>query len=174
MNETSQILVNRVASSGIVTINLEDYYPKSELVEFDMKDFLFKELILKELDFRKSMQELDWLKFKDKILCVYCSNNAIIPKWAFMLVARYAQDVVRDLIYGNKEKAVEILLETKLRMVDWSQFKDQKIVLKGCGDIEIPVSAYQTASYLLLPFANSIMYGEPCSTVPIFKKKKTL
>ncbi|NOT36749.1 MAG: DUF2480 family protein [Saprospiraceae bacterium] len=171
MNETD-ILVNKVANSGLVTIDLEQYYPKQDLIEFDIKPFLFRELILKELDFRKAIQEVDWKSFEGKILCVFCSVDAIIPKWAYMLIAKYAQEHVADLQFGNKDQALLSLFEKTLRSVNWAIYKDQKIVIKGCGDLEVPASAYQTVCYLLTPFASSIMYGEPCSTVPIFKKKK--
>lgn len=169
----SQILINKVALSGLVTLDLEQYYPSQELIEFDIKPFLFRELLLKELDFRKSMQEHDWTQYKDKILCVYCSSDAIIPKWAYMLIAKYAQESVSDLYFGNKEQALVSLFEKNLRAENWEKYKDQKMVIKGCGELEVPASAYQTVCYMLLPYASSIMYGEPCSTVPIFKKKRT-
>lgn len=172
MND-SPVLINRVAQSGLVTLDLETYYPNQELIEFDIKPFLFRELILKELDFRKSIQEIDWKQYDAKILCVFCSTDAIIPKWAYMLIARYAQEYVSDLYFGNKDQALISLFEKNLRAVNWSEFKDQKVVIKGCGEIEVPASAYQTASFLLMPYASSIMYGEPCSTVPIYKKKKS-
>lgn len=165
-------LINRVANSGLTTINLEDYYPKEEMVSFDLKPFLFRELILKEMDFRKSMQEFDWSVFENKILCVYCSNDAIIPTWAYMIVAKHTNGIIKNLFFGNVDSALISYYEIYLRSQDWSNFKDAKIVIKGCSHKPVPASAYQTLSYLLLPFCSSIMYGEPCSTVPIFKAKK--
>lgn len=168
----SELLVNRVASSGLITINLEDFFPKQEMVSLDIKQFLFRELLLKELDFRKALQELDWSLYKDKVLCVYCSSDAIIPTWTYMLIARYAHPVVHNLYYGKEEDALNFYFDYNLRSFDWSRYKDSKVVIKGCSDKPVPSSAYQTLTYLLLPYCSSIMYGEPCSTVPIFKAKK--
>ncbi|MEP7194919.1 MAG: DUF2480 family protein [Saprospiraceae bacterium] len=173
MNEEA-ILINKVAESGLITLKLEDYYPKNEFIEFDLKGFLFRELILKEMDFRKALQDTDWSQYAGKVLCVYCSNDSIIPMWSYMLVAKHASEFVKDIYFGKKEAALISYYDHELRSVDWSVYLNSKIVIKGCSNLPVPASAYQTLTHLLLPYASSIMYGEPCSTVPIYKKKKTL
>ena len=167
----SDQIINKVASSALVSLDLEEYYPKEEVLGFDLKPLLFMELILKEKEFRQSLLETDWEKFSGKIVAVYCSTDAIIPIWAYMLVASYLQPLAKDVIFGTEEKARELVLIKNIASIDPSVFQDQRVVVKGCGEIPIGESAYLEITKTLRPVAKSIMYGEPCSTVPIFKRK---
>jgi hypothetical protein len=167
----SEEIINKVAASGIITLNLEDYYPKEEVVVFDLKPHLFMELILKEKDFRAALQQLDWSPYQDKIAAVTCSADAIIPMWAYMLVAAYLQPVAKEVIFGNKETAIQQLFLKNITAIPADEYADQRIVVKGCADIPIGEFAYLEITKKLRPVAKSIMYGEPCSTVPIYKKK---
>ena len=169
---TDKPLVNRVAKSGLVTINLEDYYPKSQIVEFDLKDYLYMELILKEKEFRQALKEHDWTQYQDKILCVFCSSDAIIPTWAFMLVASYAVTYAVDIAQTDKESYLTIAYQKSLMSINAAEYTDKRIVIKGCSNKSVPVSAYVELTKILQPFVKSIMFGEPCSTVPIYKKPK--
>lgn len=165
-------LVNKVAASGLITIKLEDFLPETEIVEFDLKDYLFMEMILKEKDFREALKEHDWDRYEGKTLLVYCSTDAIIPMWAYMLVASYATPFAAALFQGNKDQYYRAAFEKVLSELDLEPYKDQRIVIKGCGDKPVPASAYLDLTKLLRPHAKSIMYGEPCSTVPIYKRPK--
>lgn len=164
-------LINKVAESGIITIDLESFYPKDEIVPFDLKDYLFMGLILKEKEFRESLKNLDITPFTGKIASVHCSADAIIPMWAYMLVSSALQPVCKEIILGNKEEAIHKLIIKNMQALRSGDFADKRIVLKGCGELPIPAEAYLEATNILRPVARSIMYGEPCSTVPVYKKK---
>ncbi len=166
----SEQFVNKVAESGIITLNLEDYFPKEELKVFDMKDYLFMGLILKEKDFRESLKQLDVNIYENKIVALTCSADAVIPMWAYMLVASALQPVAKEIIFGNEEDAVQQLLLRNIAAIDPKEYTDQRMVIKGCGELPVKEAAYIEITKLLRPFAKSIMYGEPCSTVPVFKK----
>ncbi len=168
MDET---IVNRVAESGIITINLEDYYPKEELVVFDLKDYLFMGLILKEKDFREALKNFNWQQYENKNVAVTCTADAIIPVWAYMLVASYLQPVTKEVAVGNEKDLITNIIIKKVAAVNGEDFKDKRVVIKGCGDIQIPEVAYVEITNKLRPYAKSIMYGEACSTVPVYKKK---
>ncbi len=167
-------LVNRVANSGLTTINLEDYFPKQEIIVLDIKQFLYMEMILKEKDFRSALKQLDWSSYQDKILTIHCSVDAIIPTWAFMLISAYASPYVAELYFGNKEGFIQQYYDKVLDQMECEQYKEQRIVIKGCSDKEVPPSAYMKLTAILRPFAQSIMFGEPCSTVPIFKRPRVI
>lgn len=166
----SEVFVNKVAESGIITINLEDYYPVKDIAVFDMKDYLFMELILKEKDFREKLKALDITIYQDKIVALTCSADAVIPMWAYMLVASALQPVARDIVFGTEEETIKKTLLQNISKIPVSDFADQRVVIKGCGEMPITESAYVEITKLLRPVAKSIMYGEPCSTVPVFKK----
>ncbi len=168
MDET---IVNRVAESGVITINLEDYYPKEELVVFDLKDYLFMGLILKEKDFREVLKNFNWQQYENKNVAVTCTADAIIPVWAYMLVASYLQPVTKEVAVGNEKDLITNIIIKKVAAVNGEDFKDKRVVIKGCGDIQIPEVAYVEITNKLRPYAKSIMYGEACSTVPVYKKK---
>lgn len=167
-----EVLVNRVASSGLITINLEDFYPKGEIVIFDLKPYLFMELILKEKDFREAMKAHDWNQYEGKNIVVFCSNDAIIPVWAFMLVATYASPFANEIFQGTEEEFLKAHYETVIKGLNIEEYKNERIVIKGCSNKPVPASAYLALTKKMRPFVQSIMYGEPCSTVPIYKKPK--
>lgn len=164
-------IVNKVAESGIITLNLEEYYPKGDIVVFDLKEHLFMGLILKEKDFRTALLSTNWQQYHGKNVAVTCTADAIIPVWAYMLIASYLQPVAKEVIFGNIDDLIASVLQKNIDAIDGASFIDKRVVVKGCGDIKIPDSAYLTITSKLRPFAKSIMYGEPCSTVPIYKKK---
>lgn len=163
-------LVNRVANSALITINLEEFFPKEEIAFFDLKDYLFMGLILKEKDFREALAAHDWSQYQGKVLLVYCTADAIIPMWAYMLVASYATPFAADVFQGTAEAYYQAAMNKSLAAFDPAQYEEKRIVIKGCGDKPVPPSAYLEITRRLRPHAKSIMYGEPCSTVPIYKK----
>ena len=164
-------IINKVAESGIVTIDLETFYPKVETATFDIKDYLFKGLILKEKDFREALRNYDWEQYRNKYVAITCSNDAIIPMWAYMLVASYAAPVAKEVYTGTAEEMHKHLFLANIAAIDMEPFKDQRVIIKGCGDHPIEPAAYAAITNRLRPFAKSIMYGEACSNVPIYKKK---
>lgn len=166
-------LVNKVANSSLVTLKLEDYWPKAAYATFDLKDYLFMELILKEKDFREHLKAHDFSQYQDKTLLVYCSADAIIPAWAYMLVAAAAAPFTADIFLGTEEEYLRHHFRQAIAGLDPADFTDQRIVIKGCGEKQVPASAYLDITALLQPVVRSIMYGEPCSTVPVFKKPLT-
>lgn len=166
-----KIFINKVSESGIVSLNLEEFYPKEEIALFDMKDYLFMGLILKEKDFREDLKNLNLSIYKDKVVAVTCSADAVIPMWAYMLAASYLQPVASEVAFGTAEEIKTMLLLKNIAQLPLDDFADKRIVIKGCGDLPVGEAAYLQATKLLRPVAKSIMYGEPCSTVPIFKKK---
>ena len=165
-------LINRVAESGLITLNLEDFFPKAPFAEFDLKPHLFMEVMLKEKDFRETCKNFDWAQFTGKNLLVFCSVDAIIPTWAFMLVAVHASPFAENIFHGTQEEFLKAHYFSEIKNFNVSTFNDKRIVIKGCGPKPVPTEAYTALTQKLLPHALSIMYGEPCSTVPIFKKKK--
>ncbi len=165
------LIVNRVTESLLTSIDLEEFYPKEEILIFDLKPFLFRELILREKDFREALKNLDWQVYKEKLVSVICTADAIVPRWAYMLVTIYLQPIAKDIFYGTKKAFENELLLSNIRKININDFVDKRIVVKGCGDLGIGESAYLEITKLLRPVVKSIMYGEPCSTVPIFKKK---
>jgi len=171
---TDKPLVNRIANSGIKVLNLEEYYPIASTVEFDLKPYLFKELILKEKDFRTALKELDWTQYADKIVLVFNSNDAIIPVWAYMLVSSYLEGVAKEIFQGSKTEHLKYHYGQVINNLDASEYAESRVVIKGCSNKPVPPSAYAAVTAKLKPFAQSIMYGEPCSTVPIFKRPRKL
>jgi len=167
----SDSIVNKVAESGLITLDLEQFLPGQQVVLFDLKEYLFMGLILKEKDFRAAMQEHDWSQYKDKYVAVACTADAIIPVWAYMLVAAFLQPYAKDVVYGTEEELKDRVLMANLQRLDVTPYIDKRIVIKGCGEVSISGRAYLEVTKKLRPVAKSIMYGEPCSTVPIFKKK---
>ena len=174
MSQNDQVLVNRVANSGLITINLEDYYPQDITVSFDLKDYLFKGLILREKEFRTELKEFNWSELEGKVLCVYCSTDAIIPQWAYMLVAALAAPHAQDVVFQNPDTWLEEEILRRVDADDFSKYEQKRIVVKGCGEKGIGPGAYLLITKKLQPWAQSIMYGEPCSTVPIFKRPRVL
>lgn len=164
-------IINKVASSGLVSLDLENFYPSEDVKGFDLKPFLFMEMILKEKDFRQALHELDWSAYDGKAVAVYCSADAIIPMWAYMLVTSYLQPTAAYVFLGNEEALIRQLFLQKISALDIEAFRDQRVVIKGCGDKAVPPEAYVEITRRLQPVVKSIMFGEPCSTVPVYKKK---
>ncbi|HMK17345.1 MAG TPA: DUF2480 family protein [Chitinophagaceae bacterium] len=168
----SDEIVNKVAESGLVTIDLEKYLPKKDSIAvFDLKDFLFMGMILKEKDFREALKQQDWEKYRNKNVAIACTADAIIPVWAYMLVTTYLQPVAKETIVGEEKEIYKTVFLKNISSIQEAEFIDKRIVLKGCGETPIDDFAYAEATRKLLPVAKSIMYGEPCSTVPVYKKK---
>ena len=167
-------LVNRVAASGLITINLEDFFPKEELIVFDLKDYLYMELVLKEKEFRAALKAHDWTQYEGKNLAVYCSTDAIIPVWAYMLVTAYATPQAHSIFQGDADTFYKVAFQQALADLDGKTYEQKRIVIKGCSDKPVPPSAYVELTRKLQPYAQSIMYGEPCSTVPVFKRPRIL
>ena len=164
-------IVNKVAQSGLLTLDLADFYPEGEIVTFDVKDYLFMELILKEKEYRETLKNLDWSSFENKIVAITCSADAIIPLWAYMLAVSYLEPFAKDVVFGNADEVLKILFLKKIEKIEPKDFADKRVVIKGCGDKIIPEAAFVEITKILRPLVKSIMYGEPCSTVPIYKKK---
>lgn len=167
----SEPFINKVAESGLVTLDLEQFAPQGETVVFDLKDHLFMGMILKEKDFREALKNKDWSVYQDKNVALYCSADAIIPVWAWMLAAAYLQPVARELVMGDEKELHKQLFLKNISAIDPNEYTDKRMVIKGCGDHPIGDFAYMEITKKLLPVAKSIMYGEPCSTVPVYKKK---
>jgi hypothetical protein len=167
----SETFINKVAESGLISLDLAQYIPSNEIVIFDIKPYLFMELILKEKDFRASLATIDWTKYQDKIVGIYCSADAIIPMWANMLIVSNLSPFAKSVYFGDENKTRELVLLEEIQKIDPSSFNDQRVVVKGCGDTSIGESAFIAITQKLRPVVKSIMYGEPCSTVPVFKKK---
>ncbi|MBC7720934.1 MAG: DUF2480 family protein [Pedobacter sp.] len=165
------IIINKVAESGLISFDLEEFYPKGEIAVFNLKDYLFMGLILKEKDFRAALLTTDWTLYQDKYVAITCTADAIIPMWANMLAASYLQPVAKDVVFGNEQQLITIILTKKLAAINGADYTDKRVVVKGCGDVSIPESAYVEITNKLRPYVKSIMYGEPCSTVPIYKKR---
>ncbi len=166
-----EIIVNKVAQSGLITLDLEKFYPGEEIITFDVKDYLFMELILKEKEYRETLKNIDWSEYKNKIVAITCSADAIIPLWAYMLAVTYLEPFAKDIQFGNSEDVFKALFLKNLNLVNPKDFENQRVVVKGCGDKTIPETAFVEITKILRPVVKSIMYGEPCSTVPIFKRK---
>jgi hypothetical protein len=164
------VIVNKVAESGLITLDLEAYYPKGETAVFDLKEHLFMGLILKEKDYREALKNLDWNIYQNKNVCINCSADAVIPMWAYMLTATYLEPVAKEVVFGNEDFLHRTLFLKNLFKINTAEFTDKRVVIKGCGDRSISESAYVEITKLLRPIVKSIMYGEPCSTVPIYKK----
>ena len=173
-SKDENVLVNRVANSGLITINLEHYFPNKTIHEFDLKNYLFHGLILKEKDFRSAMKAYEWSNHADQVLLIHCSSDAIIPVWAYMLISTYASPVAADIFMGTKEEYLRHHYKTVLNSLNLDDYDGKRIVIKGCSDKPVPPDAYLEITKLLQPLAQSIMYGEPCSTVPIFKRPRVL
>ncbi len=164
-------IVNKVAQSGLIEFNLEDHYPEGKRVLFDIKPLLFRELILKEKDFRDFVSKEDWTKYTGVYVAIICSSDAIVPTWAYMLLSTALEPHAKKIVFGSLETLEAILFHEQLSKINPEDFRDKRVVIKGCSNKEVPVSAYVEITNLLQPVAKSIMYGEPCSTVPLYKKK---
>ena len=165
------VIINRVANSGLVTIDLEDFLPKENIETFDLKEHLFKGLILKEKDFREALKNLDWEIYRNKYVAITCTADAIIPLWAYMLVTAYLQPIAKDVYSGTVEEMKKYLCLKNINTIKLAEFAGQRIIVKGCGDQQVDSTIYAEITKQLRPVAKSIMYGEACSNVPIFKAR---
>lgn len=164
-------IINKVAGSGIVSIDLEEFYTPGERIIFDITPHLFQGLILKEKDFRDFVKNNDWSVYKNKIIGIVCSADAIVPTWAYMLISLALEPFAKRILFANAQEIETILFAEQLNDINPQDYKDARIVIKGCGDKPVPTNAYVQLTVLLKPVAKSIMYGEPCSTVPLYKAK---
>lgn len=164
-------IVNKVAESGLFSLDLEKFLPAVPVEIFDLKDHLFMQMILKEKDFREAIKNLDAEKYEGKVVAITCSADAVIPMWAYMLIVAALEPVAAKIYIGTAEEATEKYLLEQISEIDLREFEGKRVVVKGCGELEIGPAAYGEITRRLRPVAKSIMYGEPCSTVPVFKKK---
>lgn len=163
-------IVNRVAQSGLISLDLAEFYPSGERLFYDIKDNLFHGLMLKEKDFREFVKEHDWTQYAGKHVAIGCSTDAIVPTWAYMLLASKMAPHAKTVVFGDLKTLETLLFDRALNNLDMEKYRDQRVVVKGCGEIPVPDSAYIDITSKLNAVAKSIMYGEPCSTVPIFKR----
>ncbi|MGZ8525822.1 MAG: DUF2480 family protein [Chitinophagaceae bacterium] len=163
--------INKVAESGIITLDPATYIPVGETAVFDMKDHLFRGLILKEKDFRETLKNLDWEQYRDKNVAITCTADAIIPVWAYMLAASSLQPIAKEIVMGDEKELHRQLFLKNISKINIDDFADKRVVIKGCGETPIGDFVYMELTKILRPVAKSIMYGEPCSTVPVYKKK---
>jgi len=163
-------IINRVEQSGLVTINLEDLLPKHEILELDLKDFLFQGLLLKEKEFRSFVKDFDWSIYTDKVVAVHCSTDALIQQWAYMLITSQLLKT-KSIYFGTINEVKEELHLQNIRAYDVEELHGKKVIVKGCGREQVTDAAYLEISKKLLPVVKSMMFGEACSTVPIFKQK---
>lgn len=165
-------IVNKVEQSGLINFDLEDYYPKGERVLFDVAPHLWEGMVLKEKDFRSFVKDHDWAQYDGSFVAVACSADAIVPTWAYMLITSALDGHANKVVFGSLETLETVLFNEALRAINPDDFKDERVIVKGCGSVPIPDSAYVEIVSLLQPVAKSIMFGEACSTVPVYKKPK--
>ena len=164
-------IINKISQSSLITLDLEQFLPRENIRLFDLKPFLFMELILKEKDFRAALAAEDWTQYKDQIVGVFCSADAVIPVWAYMLVVSYIQPFAKEVILGESETVTRQIVIRNIQALNPSDYQDQRVVVKGCGERPVGDYAFLEITKLLRPVVKSIMYGEPCSTVPVYKAK---
>jgi hypothetical protein len=168
---TNEPIINKVEQSGLITINLEDFYPEGQRKVIDIREQLVEDVLLREKSFREYITATDWSAYQDCYVAVYCSVDAVIPHWAYMLIASALAPFAKDVIFGNAETLENKLFEQVIDKMDVQAFHDARLIIKGCADKPVPAAAYFYLTAKLRPIAKSIMFGEPCSTVPVFKKK---
>lgn len=172
MMQESLEIVNRVANSGLVTLDLESYYHPGERVVYDLKDNLFMEAILREKDFREFLKSHDWNQYTGKNVAVICSADAIVPTWAYMLLAVHLEPYANMVVFGDLQTLEDKLFYDALSRINPEDYQGARVVVKGCSNYPVPVSAYVEVSRLLRPVVQTLLFGEPCSTVPLYKKPK--
>jgi hypothetical protein len=163
-------IVNRVSKSPLVTLDLEEYYPKGERFGIDMSQWLEEGLILREKEFRESLKAHDWETYRDAYIYLYCSTDAIVPAWAYMLIGSYLQEVAGEVVVGPREQLETVVFRKRLEELDTEAYRDRPVIIKGCSNLPVPPSAYLWALQDIQKVARSVMYGEACSAVPLFKK----
>ena len=165
-------IINRVAKSKLITIDLAEYFPKEEIVEFDIKSLLYKEAVLKEKEFRLKLKSMDFVTFKGKIIALFCSKEAIIPMWAYMLISSHLSPYCDQIYCGKKETVIQHIMLEKIKLINENEFLEKKVIVKGCGSIPLSESLYIGITKKLQNTVSSLMFGEACSAVPIYKKRK--
>lgn len=165
-------IINRVASSKLVTFDLEDFYPQGKRVLFDIQDWLLQGFVLREKDFREIAKTHDWSVYKDSYVALICSTDAIVPGWAYMLLTTYLSPFAKKVVVGDLELLETILYSEIIQNLDISGYKDRPIIVKGCSKKPVPQNAYIQLIEKLQPIAKSLMYGEACSSVPLFKNNQ--
>jgi hypothetical protein len=166
-----EVIVNKVSSSGLISLDLEDLYASGDRIVYDLKQNLFMDLILKEKDFRSFLKENDWSVYQDAHVAIICSADAIVPTWAYMLLATYLEPYVKTLVFGDLDELETRIYSKIFDELNWSPYQDARVVVKGCSKIKIPTAVYVELSQRLKPMVKSLMFGEPCSTVPLYKAK---
>ena len=164
-------IINRVANSKLVVVDLEDYYPKGQRTVFDIKDWLFQELVLREKDFRDYVKHHDWTQYQDHYVALTCSVDAIVPGWAYMLLTIYLEPFAKRIVVGDLEALETSIYHDIIQNLDADAYVDQMLIIKGCAHKPVPTNAYILLSQKLKPVAKSIMYGEACSSVPLYKRR---
>jgi Protein of unknown function (DUF2480) len=172
MESAEDKIINKVAGSSLVTFDLEEYYQPGDRCVIDIKDQLYEGLILREKDFRAFIKDHDWSAYKNKFVSLTCSADAIVPTWAYMLLTIALHPYASRVVFGTLDELETTLFRERLAEVDWNLFKDSKVVIKGCSKVNVPVAVYVEATVQLKTVAASLMFGEPCSTVPLFKRSK--
>ena len=170
--EEKDVIVNRVAGSSLVTFDLEEYYHTGERILIDMKDFLYEGLILREKEFREKLSTTDWEQYRETNIAIVCTVDAVIPSWAYMLITAKLSAIAHMVVFGDSSMLESALFSEALKSVDIEKFRDQKVVIKGCGKYPVTQGAYVEITRLLTPVVASLMYGEACSTVPLYKRSK--
>lgn len=165
-------IINKVEKSGLITLDLEDFYPKEPRMLFDLKDYLYEGLVLREKEFRENLSKLDWKMYENAYVTVTCTSDAIVPSWSYLLIANYLTGVAKLISFGTLEDLERDIFTEIIDKMDVDSYKDKKIIIKGCSRKPVPQNAYLQLIQKLKPIASSLMFGEACSTVPIFKKKK--
>ena len=170
--KTEETIVNRVEKSGLLTIDLQDYLKDIQTRVIDIKDYLFQGLVLKEKNFRVALKTLDTSQFKGVVVLITCTADAIIPSWAYMLLMSKLSRITQSIAIGNESDLERVLIDHAINKITFSNYVDAKVVVKGCGSVQQRDYAYAKLTQAILPYASSVMYGEPCSTVPIYKKPR--
>ncbi len=164
-------IINKVASSGLITLEMDSFLPENEIMAIDISAQLWQGLALKEKDFRTWVKEHDWNLYKDTAVTVYCSADAIVPHWAYMLVSSQLSGIASHILFSNPVEAETALVNQAIDQLDLARFEGQRVIVKGCGKKDLPFSIYGHITARLTPVVKSLMFGEPCSTVPVFKRK---
>lgn len=165
-------IINKVEKSGLITLDLEDFYPKEPRMLCDLKDYLYEGLVLREKEFRENLSKLDWKMYENAYVAVTCTSDAIVPSWSYLLIANYLTGVAKLISFGTLEDLERDIFTEIIDKMDVDNYNDKKIIIKGCSRKPVPQNAYLQLIQKLKPIASSLMFGEACSTVPIFKKKK--
>lgn len=171
MMEEEQQIVNRVANSVLQVFDLEDYYPEGEIVSLDIAAWLLEGFVLREKDFRETLKNHDWSQYNGKYVALHCSTDAIVPAWAYMLITTYLHPVAKKVVQGSLQQLTTVLYQGILSTIDYTVYKDKPVIIKGCARKPVPEEAYVIATQKLMPFAKSLMFGEACSSVPLYKRK---